>query len=316
MARTVQLFPENGTLGMELGSKLDGSEAYVYIRSFRRTADGDKLPAERNRKVSRNDCILEVDGVSTKEKRISDVIKSIDNQCRRRMPVTLKLATMAQARLLNAKVGAVDKRSVRKLIDGNTRKEMLQSGASTEEMRNMTEAMSSGNNSTTSSSSTSLSSTRRVAVMLSPKRGMLGMEIEADGRRVKVQGFYTDRGETMPAEASGQITVGDYLLKINGKFVKGYDDAMSRLGTASRSGGKVSLDFRTRSIASAPSAKPSSPRPNPRGKLRQKLRGNESLTSTRKTNRSRPQQKLGRSARPAASARSARPAASARGDRS
>ena len=34
-------------------------------------ADGDKLPAERNRKVSRNDCILEVDGVSTKEKRIS-----------------------------------------------------------------------------------------------------------------------------------------------------------------------------------------------------------------------------------------------------
>ena len=31
--------------------------------------------------------------------------------------------------------------------------------------------------------------------------------------------------------------------------------------------------------------------------------------------RSRPQQKLGRSARPAASARSARPAASARGDR-
>ena len=35
-------------------------------------------------------------------------------------------------RLLNAKVGAVDKRSVRKLIDGNTMKEMLQSGASTE----------------------------------------------------------------------------------------------------------------------------------------------------------------------------------------
>ena len=97
----------------------------------------------------------------------------------------------------------------------------------------MMEAMSSGNNSTTSSSSTSLSSTRRVAVMLSPKRGsmfhdlpatyavqsyhpakhrcchcytVLGMEIEADGRRVKVQGFYTDRGETMPAEASGQVT--------------------------------------------------------------------------------------------------------------
>ena len=27
---------------------------------------------------------------------------------------------------------------------------------------------------------------------------------------------------------TNQITVGDYLLKINGKFVKGYDDAMSR----------------------------------------------------------------------------------------
>ena len=100
-------------------------------------------------------------------------------------------------------------------------------------------AMSSG------SSSTGLSSTRRVAVTLSPKRGSmfhnlpatyavrsyhtvthwccrcfteLGMEIEADGRRVKVQGFYTDNGERMPAEASGKVTY-SILLFIHYSFI-------------------------------------------------------------------------------------------------
>ena len=212
-------------------------------------------------------------------KSAAEVAHLVSLQVRRRLPVTLKVAKMKQAKIL---VSMIDRpTSVKKTLSGANFKDMIAAGASTEEIAAMMQLfMRTGGGAVQPAPSSrgggggsgkrtappapppaarrpgrATPSSELCSSFSKPSRDEFEVDINLDESKqlgmdlkVSVQGliqvkdFYDGSdGGMLPVEKQGEILTGDFIVSVNGQRFRSYDDCISKLAAAARAGGVLAL---------------------------------------------------------------------------